>query len=308
MEFDLTRIALPTGVELDVALAGDPANPPIILLHGFPESHRTWRHQIPVLAATHFVIAPDQRGYARSSKPEGLENYTPDKPVGDLLALADHFGIDRFTLVGHDWGGAIAWMAALQHPRRIAQLVILNAPHPQVFQRKLLDDPAQRKASQYIRFFRETTFDQGVTGAALEHFFGSLFVQHLAAAVADSEKAIYLEQWSQPGAMTAMLNWYRATNLIVPRMDETVERPQWIDGPFPLQPQPTLVIWGMADSGLLPCLVDGLDQLIPDYTLYRIEDGGHFIPWQKPEQVNAALTHWLARRTAPEADQWARIA
>src|SRR5690349_1002858 len=108
---NLTRIPHPTGEELDVAIAGDPANPQVILLHGFPESHRTWRHQIPALAADHYVIAPDQRGFARSSKPEGVENYAPDKPVADLLALADHLGIGDFTLVGHDWGGAIAWMA-----------------------------------------------------------------------------------------------------------------------------------------------------------------------------------------------------
>ncbi|WP_448662123.1 alpha/beta fold hydrolase [Sphingomonas sp. CJ20] len=293
--FDLQRIALPTGVALDVAVAGDRANPPIILLHGFPESHRTWRHQIPALAKDYFVIAPDQRGYARSSKPEGVANYAPEKPVADLLALADHFGIDRFTLVGHDWGGAIAWMAALQNPKRIARLVIINAPHPQIFQRKLFDDPAQRAASQYIRYFRETDFDRNVTPEALERFFDSLFVKHLAAAVPDAEKALYLEQWSQPGAMTAMLNWYRATGMIVPAMDESPDRPSWIDGPFPLQPQPTLVIWGMADTGLLPCLFDGLERLIPDYSLVQIDDGGHFIPWQKPEQVNAALLHWLDR-------------
>src|SRR5689334_654767 len=107
---ELTRIALPTGVELDVAIAGDPASPPLILLHGFPESHRTWRHQIAEFARDHYVVAPDQRGFARSSKPEGVENYTPDKPVADLLALADHLGIGNFTLLGHDWGGAIAWM------------------------------------------------------------------------------------------------------------------------------------------------------------------------------------------------------
>ena len=133
-----------TGVELDVAVAGHGGNPPIILLHGFPESHRTWRDVIPDLAKDHFVLAPDQRGYARSSKPEGVENYAPDRIVADLIALADHFGIDRFTLVGHDWGGAIAWMAALQHPKRVAKLVIVNAPHPFVFQKSLFDDPEQR--------------------------------------------------------------------------------------------------------------------------------------------------------------------
>lgn len=292
-DFTLTRIALPTGVELDVAIAGNPANPPIILLHGFPESHRTWRHQIPDLARDHYVVAPDQRGYARSSKPEGVENYTPDKPVADLLALADHLGIGPFTLVGHDWGGAIAWMAALQNPQRIARLIIVNAPHPLIFQKTLLDDPEQRKASQYVRFFRDTRIDQGLVGAELERFFASTFAQHLVGAVAGEEKAAYMEQWGQPGAMTAMLNWYRASTIIVPETDGGFERPAWIDAPFPPVTQPTLVIWGMKDKALLACQLDGLDRLVPDLTIVQIEDAGHFVPWEKPEAVTAAMREWL---------------
>jgi len=292
---DLRRIALPTGVELDVAISGDPANPPILLLHGFPESHRTWRRQIPALAADHYVIAPNQRGYARSSKPEGVENYTPDKPVADLLALADHLGIGSFTLVGHDWGGAIAWMAALQNPQRISRLIIVNAPHPLIFQKTLLDDPAQRKASQYIRFFRDTGIDKGLVGAGLERFFASTFTQHIVGAIAGEDKAAYLDEWSQPGAMTAMLDWYRASSIVVPEADGSVERPAWIEGPFPPVTQPTLVIWGMKDKALLPCQLDGLDTLVPDLTLVRIEDGGHFVPWEKPDAVTAAMREWLAR-------------
>ncbi len=295
---DLTRISLPTGVTLDVAIAGDPANPPIVLLHGFPESHRTWRHQIPELARDHYVVAPDQRGYAGSSKPEGVENYTPDKPVADLLALADHLGIGDFTLVGHDWGGAIAWMAALQNPKRIARLIIVNAPHPLVFQRTLFDDPAQRKASQYIRRFRDTQIDQGLIGAGLERFFASTFTQHLVEAVAGEEKAAYLVQWGHPGAMTAMLNWYRASSIVVPETGENVERPAWIDGPFPPVTQPTLVIWGMKDKALLPSQIEGLAPLVPDLTLVRVEDGGHFVPWEKPEPVTRAIRDWLAAQGA----------
>ena len=140
----LQRIALPTGVELDVAIAGDPSHPPVILLHGLPESHRTWRGIIPDLARDHYVIAPDQRGFARSSKPANVSDYTPDKIVADLLALADHFGLTTFTLVGHDWGGAIAWMAALARPDRVARLGIVNAPHPFLFQRAMIVEPEQR--------------------------------------------------------------------------------------------------------------------------------------------------------------------
>src|ERR1700712_2842197 len=177
-DFELQRVALSTGGELDVAVAGDPASPAIILLHGFPESHRTWRYQIPELAKDHFVLAPDQRGFARSSKPEGVENYTPDKPVADMLALADHFGIGDFTLVGHDWGGAIAWMAALQNQGRIKHLIIVNAPHPFVFQRLLFDDMDQRAASQYITAFRNPGLDAHIDKIGLEAFFDGSFMQH----------------------------------------------------------------------------------------------------------------------------------
>lgn len=292
-DFTLERIALPTGVELDVAIAGDPASPPILLLHGFPESHRTWRHQIPALARDHYVIAPDQRGFARSSKPEGVGNYTPDKPVADLLALADHLGIGRFTLAGHDWGGAIAWMAALQNPQRIAQLIIVNAPHPLIFQRTLLDDPAQRAASQYIRAFRNPDLEKHIAAIGVEGFFDTSFVKHADPALLAPERAAYLDEWGQPGAMTAMLNWYRASAIQVPAMDENPERPAWIDAPFPPVSQPVLVIWGMKDQALLPCQLDGLDVLVPRLTIVRIADAGHFVPWEKPEAVTAAMREWL---------------
>ena len=297
MTFDLQRVALRSGVELDVAVAGDPANPAIILLHGFPESHRTWRHQIPKLAKDRFVLAPDQRGFAKSSKPVGVENYTPDKPVADLLALADHFGIGDFALVGHDWGGAIAWMAALQHQDRIKRLIIVNAPHPFVFQRLLFDDMAQRAASQYITAFRNPALDAHIEKIGLEAFFDGSFLQHTDFAKVKDEKAIYLEQWSQPGAMPAMLNWYRASALIVPGMGETPERPAYLDGRFPPLPTPTLVIWGTGDTALLPSNLDGLETYVPNMTLTRV-DAGHFVPWEAPEAVTGAIKEWLAEQGA----------
>ncbi|MCM8729905.1 alpha/beta fold hydrolase [Hephaestia sp. GCM10023244] len=295
MTFDQQRIALSSGVDLDVVTAGNPTAPPIILLHGFPESHRTWRHQIPALAADHFVIAPDQRGYAGSSKPEGVEKYTPDRIVADVLALADHFGIDRFTLVGHDWGGAVAWMAALQHPNRIVRLIIANAPHPFLFQKSLFDDPAQRAASQYIRAFRNPGIEQHIDQIGLSAFFDGSFAPHTDAAKVAAEKPVYLQQWGQPGAMTAMLNWYRASAIDVPETDAAAERPAFLDAPFPPVTQPTLVIWGMRDKALLPCQLDGLGALVPDLKVVEI-DAGHFVPWEAPDAVTAAIQDWLAKR------------
>ncbi|KQS02286.1 alpha/beta hydrolase [Sphingomonas sp. Leaf357] len=291
-DFELQSIPLPTGVTLDVATAGDPDNPAIVLLHGFPESHRTWRHVIPALAERHFVVAPDQRGFARSSKPADVADYTPDRMVADLIALADHYGIDRFTLVGHDWGGAIAWMAALTRPDRVARLIIINAPHPYVFQKTLFDDMAQREASQYITAFRNPSLEKHIESIGLDAFFDGSFMKHTDFDKIAAEKPVYLDQWSQPGAMTAMLNWYRASQVIVPPMDSTPERPAYLDSPFPPITQPTLVIWGMQDKALLPSQLEGLDTLVPDLTLIHV-DAGHFVPWEAAEAVVNTITSWL---------------
>ena len=287
----LTRVALATGVELDVQIAGDPAAPPVILLHGFPESHRTWRGIVPDLARDHRVVAPDQRGYARSSKPAGVEAYAPERIVGDLLALADRLSIDRFTLVGHDWGGAVAWMAALRHPDRVERLAIVNAPHPFVFQRTLFDDREQRRASQYITRFRDTSIDGGLVGQGLERFLGTSFAQHVTAAIAGEDKAAYLDEWSQPGAITAMLNWYRASSIVVPAMDEEPARPPFLSAPFPPVTQDTLVVWGTRDTALLPVQLEELAAHVPRLTVERI-DAGHFVPWERPEAVIAAMRRW----------------
>jgi pimeloyl-ACP methyl ester carboxylesterase len=290
------RITLPTGVALDVAVGGPPGVDPIIFLHGFPESHRTWRHQMAALAADHHVVAPDQRGFARSSKPADVADYATARIVADLIALADALDIDRFTLAGHDWGGAVAWAAALGHPDRVGRLVIANAPHPQIFQRSLFDDPDQRAASQYMRAFRDPGMEGRIAQMGLSRFFDTSFAPHVAPGAIDvDERALYLDQWSQPGAMTAMLNWYRASAIVVPAMGESSPRPAFIDAPFPRLAMPVLVVWGVRDRALLPCQLDGLDALVDDLTLVRI-DAGHFVPWEAPDAVTTAMRDFLAAR------------
>jgi pimeloyl-ACP methyl ester carboxylesterase len=290
--FDLERIMLSTGVALDVAVAGDRDMPAMIFLHGFPESHRTWRHQIAEFAKDHRVIAPDQRGFARSDKPASVGDYKPEKMVADLAALADHFGIERFTLVGHDWGGAVAWMAALRRADRIERLIIINAPHPLIFQRSLFDDRDQRRASQYITAFRNPDFERHVERIGLDTFFDTSFRPHADLDAMAAEKPIYLAQWSQPGALTAMLNWYRASAVIVPGVDDTPDRPAFLDAPFPVVAMPTLVVWAMRDAALLPCQIAGLDDLVAQLTIAEI-DAGHFATWQAPAAVNGAIRGWL---------------
>ena len=293
---ETTRVSLGTGVTLKVAFGGPQDGEPLILLHGFPESHRTWRHVAADLARDHRVIVPDQRGFAGSDKPEGVEHYRVEETVADIYALADAFGIERFTLVGHDWGGAISWAAALRQPERLSRLVIINAPHPLIFQRSVVDDPAQRAASQYIRAFRSPMIEKGIDAMGLETFFAKSFGGHVdLALVPPEERGAYLDDWRQDGALTAMLNWYRASHLDVPAMDEHAVGPAWIRAPFPKVTVPTLVVWGMRDKALLPLQLDGLDDLVDDLTVVRIEEAGHFVPWERPEPVIAAIRAFLDR-------------
>jgi pimeloyl-ACP methyl ester carboxylesterase len=289
------KITLATGVTLNLASAGPEDGEPILFLHGFPESHRTWRHQLDGLSDRYRVHAPDQRGFAASDKPEGVENYETDRIVADVVALADALGLEDFTLAGHDWGGAVAWTAALTHPLRVKRLIIVNAPHPLVFQKSLIDDPAQREASQYISFFRSPAAEAAITGMGLENFLDRVLLSHAdSARLPAEERQHYLDDWSQPGALTAMLNWYRASRMSVPAPGEEAKAPLWTHAPFPKLKMPTLVIWGLKDSALLPVQLEGLPDLIEDLRLITSPSAGHFITWEEPDTVTSAIRDFMA--------------
>ena len=295
MNLKTERIDLSTGITLNVRHGGLDHGEPIVFLHGFPESHRTWRHQLEELAGEYRVVAPDQRGFAASDKPDGVENYETDKIVADLIALADALGIDEFTLAGHDWGGAAAWLAALTHPDRVKRLIIVNAPHPLVFTRSLVEDEGQRAASQYINLFRNPAMEAGIAAMGYETFYEKTFGSHTdISKVPDEEKRAYIEDWSRPGAMTAMLNWYRASKIEVPLPGEDAEVPAWAKAPFPTLKMPTLVIWGLRDKALLPVQLGGLDKLVEDLRIVTSPSAGHFIPWEEPETVTSAIRDFMA--------------
>jgi len=302
---ELRRVALSSGVALNVALAGDPAKPAVILLHGFPESHRTWREIAPQLENEFYLVMPDQRGFGASDRPQDVEAYRTDVLVGDIFALADALALERFALVGHDWGGAISWPAALRGDPRLAALGIINAPHPLIFQKSLIEDSGQRAASQYISAFRTPGFEQAIERMGYDAFFEKSFGAHVdLTIISDEEKQRYIADWSRPGAMAAMLNWYRGSKLVVPPPGAAVPLPAYLLRQFPKVTVPTLVIWGMKDPALLPLQLDGLDALVEDLRVVRIPDAGHFAPWEAPQEVAAALAPFLAAyasATAPAA-------
>ena len=292
---EFRRVALRTGVTLSVALAGAPSNAPVVLLHGFPESHRTWREIAPRLADEFYLIMPDQRGFAGSDRPQDVEAYATDVLVDDIFALADALGVDRFALVGHDWGGAIAWTAALKEPERLTRLAIINAPHPLIFQKSLIESSEQRAASQYISAFRSRMFEKAVDAMGYDALFEKSFSRHVdLAIVPQAERDRYIAEWSEPGGLTAMLNWYRASKLIVPPPGITIPLPDWMLRPFPKIRIPTRVIWGMKDVALLPVQLEDLDHLVEDLSIVRVPDAGHFVPWEAPDDVFAALQPFLA--------------
>jgi pimeloyl-ACP methyl ester carboxylesterase len=299
---DFRRVPLRTGVTLNVALAGDRANPPVILLHGFPESHRTWREIAPRLQNRFFLVMPDQRGFAGSDLPQDLDAYKTDTLIDDIFALADALGLERFALVGHDWGGAIAWGAALRGDPRLTRLAIVNAPHPVIFQKSLIESPEQRAASQYITAFRAPGFDTMVEAKGFDWFFETTFARHTdISKIPEPEKQQYIADWSQPGAFNAMLNWYRASRVVVPPPGVTVPLPDWLLRAFPTVKVPTLVIWGMKDMALLPIQLDGLDRLVDDLAIIRLPDAGHFAPWEAGDQAAAAIEPFLAGQAAATA-------
>lgn len=297
----MNRVKLPSGIEIAYDESGPRDAPALIFLHGFPENRRSWRHQIAHLSGTHRCIAPDQRGYGDSSKPQSVGDYSYDKLIGDIFQLADALEIESFTILGHDWGGAVAWGVAAfgQANGRVTRAIIANAPHPAVFQQLLFMDKDQRAASQYMRAFRDTGNDALVE----QHGLAALLARALGGQVSTpfdpEERKILLSQWQDPATAFAMLNWYRGSAIQVPAMDEPLGLPAGFETPpFPSITIPTLVIWGMDDAALLPSNVDGMASCVANLTVEEVPGSGHFVQWEKPDETNRAIDAFLARTSA----------
>ena len=279
------------GVRLHYVMAGE--GPLIIFLHGFPEFWYEWKNQLPEFAADHRAVAPDMRGYNLSEKPPGVDAYQMQNLVADVRALAEHLGYKKFVLVGHDWGGVVAWSFAIAHPEYIEKLVIVNAPHLAVFARELSSNPAQQRASQYMLMFRGPQAEQILAANNYAALVNAVLGDGLKSGVfTDADKEAYIAAWSQPGALTGGLNYYRAAK-IGPPDNSTPVAASAPDPASQIVKVPTLVIWGEQDHALFTGNLDGLDQFVPNLTVQRIPDGTHWVIHEKPALVNRYIRDFI---------------
>jgi len=292
------------GVRLHYVSAGK--GPLIIFLHGFPEFWYEWKNQLAEFGKDHLAVAPDMRGYNLSAKPSEVDQYQMKYLVEDIRALADHLKAKKFVLVGHDWGGAVAWSFAIAHPEYLDKLVIVNAPHPGVFAKLLRDDPAQQKASQYMLMFRSDKAEQTLSANNYAGLVGAVLGEGLKSGVfTEEDKKAYIDAWSQPGALTGGLNYYRAARVGPPPPGSTGDGGSGSgsgSGNFAVDPAqltvkvPTLVIWGEKDTALLTGNLEGLDQFVPNLTIKRIPEGSHWVIHEKPEEVNGYIREFIGTK------------
>jgi pimeloyl-ACP methyl ester carboxylesterase len=284
------RYADVNGIRLHYVTAGH--GPLILFLHGFPEFWYAWKDQLAAFGRDHRAVAPDMRGYNLSSKPAEVAAYAVKHLVADVRGLADHLEAKTFVLVGHDWGGVVAWAFALRHPERLEKLVIVNAPHPEVFARELRENPAQQTASRYMLLFRSPEAEQLL--AADDHRRLLAMFRREGVPFTDEDRAQYLAAWSQPGALSGGLNYYRAAGVGPPTLEGAPARSFSGAPSSRTVTVPTLVIWGERDTALLTGNLDGLETFVPNLTIKRVPDGSHWVVHQQPELVNRLIRDFLA--------------
>jgi pimeloyl-ACP methyl ester carboxylesterase len=277
------------GLSFEVHVAGDPASDRLaLLLHGFPEHAFSWRHQLPLFAKLGYrVWAPNQRGYGNSPKPKGVASYRSDELVADVAGLVDASGARHVTLVGHDWGGLVAWEFAARRARPLERLVIMNVPHPARFREELAGNPAQRRRSRYALFFQLPWLPEWLLrrkGAALivDAFRGMAIDK---SRFPDDVLDVYKRNVLQPGAATAMLNWYRAAGRSFGAL-----------GTAASIETPTLLIWGEEDTALGKETTFGTERYVKDLTVRYLPGVSHWVQQEAPEDVNRILEEWLGRR------------
>jgi len=272
------------GITLHVVTAGPKDGEPVVLLHGFPEFWYGWKHQIAALAdAGYRVIVPDQRGYNQSDKPKGLEQYTIDKLTGDMVALIEAMGHSSANVIGHDWGAIVAWSLGILYPNRVRKLGILNVPHPVIFQKTVRGNFGQALKSWYVLSFQMPGLPEWMMSRG-DYSFAATMIKRSGkpTTFSDADLEKYKAAWRNEGAMTGMINWYRAYVQKPPATPENVRLPM-----------PTLMIWGAQDQFLSASMAQPSIDLCDDGKLVMIDDATHWVQHDAHEQVNGLLLDFL---------------
>lgn len=272
------------GIQLHTVMGGLQSGPPVVLLHGFPEMWRCWIRQLPALVeAGCRVIIPDQRGYNLSDKPKGVKNYRISTLVDDIIGLIDALEYEKVNLVGHDWGAVVAWMLASKYPQRLHRLSIMNVPHPAVMKRFLQRDLEQLRRSWYVFFFQLPWLPEA--GMRANDWRGAVRALRGSGKIhtfTDEDIEKYKEAWSQSGAMTAMINWYRAAVLY--------QRPMLKD---PCIKVPTLMMWGMQDFALSHRMARPSMDYVKEGNLILFPEATHWVQRDAADEVNHYLIDFL---------------
>ena len=273
---------------------GDPNLPPLLMLHGFPEYSGAWGNLAPFLADHFHCIAPDQRGYGQSWVPEGVAEYTVSKLVSDMAALCETLDAP-ITVLGHDWGAAVAYGLAMFRPDLVTRLIIANGVHPVPFQRALAEGGAQSAASQYIHDLRAPDAAQRFSAnnfALLERFFRHGMGQDW---LSDERMQEYRTEWARPGRLQAMLNWYRASPLVVAKPGAPITDLPELPTERLMVHCPHLLLWGPNDKALLPEATKGLEDFAPNLTRVDIPGTDHWLHHQNPEAIAQAILDWAGQ-------------
>lgn len=272
------------GINLHIAVAGPEDGPLVVLLHGFPEFWFGWKNQIQPLAEKGYrVVAPDQRGYNLSDKPEGIDNYTVDHLRDDVIGIIEHFKKESAIVIGHDWGGAVAWHLAATHPEYVDKLIVLNIPHPKAMPRVLKKNPLQWMKSSYIAFFQLPNLPEKALGMGeFKTMQQSIEQTSKKNTFSPHEMEQYKAAWSQSDALTAMLNWYRA-----------IRRGSFRQIPETKIKVPVRIIWGLGDQFLSPMLAKESMSFCEEVNLAFVGEATHWIQHEQPDIVNRLIEQFI---------------
>ncbi len=288
--------ALAHGITLSCRAAGERGRPVLMFLHGFPEAAFVWDELMEHFARPahggYRCIAPNLRGFERSTQPSDVKAYRPRELVKDIAALIAVEGAPLACLVAHDWGGAVAWNLANQQPELMKRLAIVNSPHPGTFLRDLQHDPKQQAASGYMNFLIRPDAETLLREDDYRRLWGFFASWGSAPWLTEPLKRQYREVWD--ASLTGGLNYYRASPLRPPRPEDPAAAAVALPPEMFTVKLPTLVLWGMQDAALLPSLVEGLDEYLPRLTLEKIQDASHWIVHEQPQLVAQRLAAFLA--------------